>query len=168
MLTKSSKALRFSELKWKIMKSFENVYIPIKNVFFPWNVVKLKKLDRSWQETDVRMEEAIMTLLDEFFDGQQPFHNCDYEKKPTLERHRELLEEAKEDLGEKYEIFKRLLDILEWYRNGGLKVTYDGVFLACLMQGWTVEKAKQVAELHEREVNERFCFVIENRKYLWT
>ncbi len=157
------------EAKYYLQRKWDSLYISIKDFFFPWNVIKLKRLDRSWQETDVRMEEAIFQLLEEYFDGQQPFHNCDYEKKPSLLRHRQLLAERKEDMDpEKYEIFTKLLDHLEWYRSGGLKVTGDGILLAALATGRPIEEAIELSEKHEQQINDRLTFVVVNRKYLWT
>lgn len=79
-------------------KWWKDAYYNVKNFLFPWNVVKLKRLDRSFQETDVLMEECLFQLLRDFFNGQQPFHlvaGIPYEKdrKLTVDRHRELLEE---------------------------------------------------------------------------
>jgi hypothetical protein len=78
-------------------KFWVNAYYNVKNFLSPWNVIKLRQLDRSYQETDVLMEEAILQLLRDFFNGQQPFHmvaGVPYEKdsKLTVARHRELLE----------------------------------------------------------------------------
>jgi hypothetical protein len=67
----------------------------VKDFLSPWNVIRLSKLDRSYQETDTLMEETILFLLQDFFHGQQPFHMVNdqkYERKPTVARHRELFE----------------------------------------------------------------------------
>jgi len=157
------------ELKLSISRQIDKVYYPVRDFFFPWNIVKLKGITRSWHDTDIRMEEAIMQLLSDFFDGEQPFHNGQYEKRPTLERHRELLRERQDDMDpEKYAIFARLLDILEWYRNGGLKVTGDNLFLAAHVSGQPSEECFRLMHEHDEQINERLTFVVKNRHYLWT
>ena len=85
-------------LYW-VSKKWDKVYYPVRNLLFPGNVVQLKALDRSWQETDVKMEECLFQLLKEFFNGQQHFHvvtGIPYERDSTLttDRHRVLLDVA--------------------------------------------------------------------------
>lgn len=157
------------ELKLSISRQIDKVYYPVRDFFFPWNVVKLKGITRSWHDTDIRMEEAIMQLLSDYFDGEQPFHDGKYEKRPTLERHRELLRGRQDDMDpEKYAIFERLLEILEWYRNGGLKVTGDGIFIATSMSGQPPEECKRLMQEFDAQIDERLTFVVRHRHYLWT
>lgn len=76
---------------------WKNRYYDVKNWLFPWNVIKLTKLDRnSYHEPCERMEEAIMEMLSSYINGNQPFHmvaGVPYEKRPSIETHRRLLEQ---------------------------------------------------------------------------
>ena len=146
-----------------------NLYYSVRDFFFPWNVIKLRGLTRSWHDTDERMEHAIMQLLSDFFDGEQPFHNCEYEKNPSIARHKELLLERREDMDpEKYAAFETLLDILEWHRNGGLRVTGEGVFLAGMTSGQSFDESMALGKAHRDQTDEKLTFVLKHRHLLWT
>lgn len=146
--------MRWFELKYRIWSKWHHAYHDVKSIFVPGNVIKLKNLDRSWQETDMLMEEAIFQLLSDFFRKQQPFHlqaGLKYDKKdPDISRTKEVFElvkRAAENSAVEIGVWEALIDIAERYEAGEFRkweATND-----C----WYEE------ELH---------FVIKYRAWLWT
>lgn len=141
--------------------------IKIRDFFLPWNVVKLKKLDRSWQETDTRMEASILQLLVDHFHGQQPFHGWNYQKNPTWMDHQERLYSCDWWAEETKEIWQRLLMIAYRYDNDWYEDPMD-VFLKHHERGATFEEAQKAEKQAYEEFEEDLLFVVKNRNLLWT
>jgi len=161
-----------SELKYNLSRWWSKVYYPVRDFFFPWNVIKLRNLDRSWSDVDARMEEVIFQLLVDFFNGEQPFHlqtGTPYEKNKTLtiDRHRELLAQCDME-SETREMWERLLDIAEWY----LVTSKEGInstdILLSVMRKGGIDEAIQAEKKYQEMVDERLIFIVKNRAYLWT
>lgn len=168
------------------------VYYPVKDFLFPWNVIKLKKLDRSYQEVDTLMEEAVLQLLDDFFQKEQPLHQAagvSLEKGfISISRHAELLERVygaghrasseevrlcyatKRYALMMYPIYKQLLDTLDWYRNGGLNKENRGpdLYMSVHKNTGSCEEATNRERDCEQLISQRLMFIMENRKHLWT
>lgn len=159
----------------KINRAIQNAYYLIKDFLFPWNRITLKKLPRSWSDVHVRLEEVVFQLLDDFYNGEQPFHlssNTPYEKSPSVDRHRELLLKCKENFTqEEFRIEEQLLDILEWYRSGGLNDEDSEweAMLSILLSEQPNGTDLMFDPFTERNlITENMMFVIKHRHRLWT
>jgi hypothetical protein len=149
----------------------KQTYFYFRFVLFPHNVVYLPKLDRSSHSTDSKMEECIFQLLDEFFDKEQPFHSptrTPYEKNPSVKRHRELCELLyKQSSPDSFELCSKLLDIVEWYRNGKNDAEFSNnndIF----SQDRNLESYVLKEKALENDITEKMMFVIQHRGFLWT
>lgn len=149
---------------------WSKMYYRIKDFLFPWNVIKLKKLPRSWCDVDGRMEHAIMQLLVDFFHGEQPFHlssGTPYEKNVSYARHRELLPLAHDD-PEIIAVWNTLLDIAEWYETDGYRVDGVDVYIAASSIGTPHEECSRLKREYDAQVDEKYLFVVKHRAWLWT
>jgi hypothetical protein len=162
-------------LKYDLHRKFSKVYYPIKDWFFPWNVIKLRKLDRSWADVDKRMEEVILQLLQDFFSGEQPFHvltGTPYEKNPSLVRTRELLNkvyEAGDDMdAEQYAVWSRLVDIAEWYERDGHHDDGTEKYIELTRAGCSHRVANMYVKAINDKCTENINFVVSHRGWLWT
>ena len=173
----------------KVEALIDSVFYYVKDTLDPWNVIKLRALDKSWSEVDVRMEHCIFQLLSDFYDGEQPLHNCEYETAPiTVDRHRELLH-AKygpgahrrhafySDAGkadeiarskELFDLHTRLLNIVEAYREGKYNFGGHEAFIATSAAGGEIRDAIDADRAREDSITDDLVFVVKNRGYLWT
>lgn len=156
------------QIKYSLWKKWEGVLVFFNDVFKPNNVIKLRALDRTFQETDVLLEECVFQLLVDFFQCQQPFHMGNYEKgEISICRHRELLAKHTECWDkETLEIFKNLLDIAEWYQI--VNINKSNVFTAVLRSTNDVNEALKAERLFDDQVTDRLCYVLKHRHLLWT
>lgn len=162
-------------LKYDLHRKFRKVFYSVKDRFFPWNVIKLRKLDRSWSDVNVRMEEAVLQLLLDFFSGEQPFHvlsGTPYEKNPSLARTRELLNsvyEAGDDItAEEFEVWSRLVSIAEWYLADGHNDDGTDKYIELTRRGYSQRLANLHAKAIKAACTDNINFVITHRDWLWT
>jgi hypothetical protein len=127
---------------WRALvpKFFRTVYIWCKDVIFPHNVIHIKTLDRSYQETDTLMFHGMFQLLVDFVEGQ--WIGSKYFGKTF-----NLMEENQRMIDEGYdEEFRRgSLDSLE-SQNKDTKEIWD------LYNWWKFERNKRVApEFYDKD-----------------
>ncbi len=140
----------------------------LRRLFKPGNVIRLRQLDRDWQETDVLMEEAVFQLLLDFFQQEQPFHGAAREKNPCFARHRELLEsDICATSKEEYATWRRLLEIAEWYATGGLQDPAR-VYAGFASLKYDVNECVKEEQRYIDLVTSNLLFVITHRRKLWT
>jgi hypothetical protein len=132
----------------------------------PKNVIKLRKLDRGWQETDTVIEEAVFQSVFDFFRNQQPFHlytSTPYETNPTIERHIELLH-ACGDIDYRDE-WRKLLEIAHKWNTGFYSIDPAQVWINT---NGAVEFKIDAQQKFSAEVQADLIFVITHRNLLWT
>jgi len=56
-------------IRWKM----RDWYYGIKNWFFPWNVVKIKTLPRSWCDNDTRLLHLCFLMLTDWVEKEEPY-----------------------------------------------------------------------------------------------
>jgi len=129
-----------SSRKWKdrlctIRRKIRSAYIDVKDVFFPWNKIKVRNMTRGWHDRDYVLMHAMFTIFCDYIEGEQPF--VDWDSKNKQKRHtniaemREFVEKyygkdapvdeygwSREQMDKKYLIEMELIWIYEWYITG--------------------------------------------------
>ena len=128
-----------------------NAYYEVRAFFFPYNIVKIKNLPRTWCDRDEVMLHAMFQILVDFVELEQPFVSWDYKFKPKrftdrkkmrewIETHyndkskaadhygyemkgAEELENAWKEMQRSYRIYSEILYLYEWYKDK--KYEYD-------------------------------------------
>lgn len=173
---------------------WSNRYYGVKDTLLPWNVVKLKKLNKHYHDIDDRMEHAILQLLVDHFKGEQPLQPWCLEVKEPFswaQQRRYLNErygpiavsEIQRKIGEPttwetehfvcelhqaeklYPVYDRLLAIAENYDTLG--AAWDDV---CDLAYFAAPHSERMSrwDAADKKQNEDILFVVEHRKYLWT
>lgn len=116
-------------------KNLDDGYYFIKNWISPYNVIKLRALDRDWHDTDEKMFHAVFELLCQYIENEHPFsgfNNTTQYNKDNVVGMRKTLDDwlgpegecAKEDSGyggiypkSQYLAGLEALDLYDWYCN---------------------------------------------------
>jgi len=132
-----------------IGRKYDNTYYFIKDWISPYNVIKLRGLNKHWHDTDDRMFHAVFELLCQYIERECPFGSWDDETlhiKDNIEGMRALIEDwlgpngtcAKEEgyhscfPESQYKAALEALELYDWYLNKyeiERKTLEDSIFL---------------------------------------
>ena len=131
-------SVRLYRLYYKIAGKIDRAYYWTRALFFPYNVVKIQKLNRTWSDRDYIMFHANFQILVDFIELEQPFVSYEDHKRGRLivspdemrdfvnrnhdpdesynnEQDKDFAEHAKESLVKARTEYLTLIDLYEWY-----------------------------------------------------
>ena len=65
--------LMLQEDFWSFKRRLNTLYYDIRSIFFPYNVIKIKSLRRTWTDRDEVMLHACFQILVDFVEKEKPF-----------------------------------------------------------------------------------------------
>lgn len=161
--------------KWHVVRcKMRNLYIDVKDVFFPWNKIKVMNMGRGWHDRDYVLMHAMFTIFVDFIEGEQPF--VDWSNKHKAKRHtdidamRAFVEKcygqnaptdeyglSRKQMDERYQLEMELISIYEWYKAGKWEFDYEA-------NHYSWEKEKE----HDKVCDEMLHKLVTHRHYFWT
>lgn len=139
-------------------RKVSNTWYKVRCFFFPFNVVRIQALPRTWVDRDDVMFHAVFQILVDFVELEKPFHACDHRHCRKEKRHtnREEMRAWVEYLNtqeyrdslypdwstpeyrastdkyitERYQIEKEILYLYEWYKDKKYEFDFDRYYRA--------------------------------------
>jgi hypothetical protein len=158
----------------RIRSKIRSAYIGVKDIFFPWNVIKVKNMGRGWHDRDYVLLHAMFTIFVDFIEGEQPF--VDWGSKHKQKCHtniaemREYVEKyygenapveecgfTRDQMTTRYLTYMELIWMYEWYVTGQWE--FDHV-----ANGFSWEKEEE----HIKKCDDMLHRIVAWRHHFWT
>lgn len=145
-------------------------YYPIKDFFFPHNVLKLRNCPRCWTDRSERLVHAIFSMLCDFVekekDGREKFA-ADIAESTTPTEHWTPSEYEIRMIADQDETDKEILALYDWYMGHNWEDP-DGTNAYWESGGRDYNWAKQLEESQVKKEKEMMLRAIETKGAWWT